>query len=520
MRVLAYSIALMLICGGLVAEASVSAPERCFGLRVTIIGTPESDRLVGTPGDDVMFGGDGSDLLLGGGGDDVMCGGYGRDVLRGGRGDDHLGEWALAATHLGGPGSDRIEGNGVMYGGSGDDSLSVNRGTASGGAGDDYLKGRQLVGNLGDDTLEGTSFAFAYYSNARSSVTVDLGRALAFGEGRDKLIHIEGVRGSPHGDRLIGTPASDYLLGFGGRDHIIGGGGPDRLEGGADSDIVEGGDGRDTLLGDTYDNKTDDGDDVVLGERGSDYVLGAGGDDALDGGGGVDTTSFHDAPNGVNVDLAEGVASGWGEDQVLSVEDVSGSSFSDVLKGDDGPNSFGGIGFCGCPRDSDQVEGRGGDDTFFPRYGSNQISGGPGNDLVSYAWGYESVQVDLTTGRVSGYTSGRLMAVETIIGTMHSDRITGSGADEELFGEGGDDQVHGGGGDDTVSGDCDAIPSFHRGRADCEGADHVSGDSGADEVHGGVLNDVLDGGFDKDRLFGGLGVDLCLNGESVEDCES
>ncbi|MEJ2227955.1 MAG: calcium-binding protein, partial [Alphaproteobacteria bacterium] len=72
--------------------------------------------------------GDGNDLLIGGSGDDTLSGGDGSDVLLGGSGDDRL---------YGGDGND------LLIGGSGDDTLS-------GGDGSDIL-----IGGSGDDLIYG-----------------------------------------------------------------------------------------------------------------------------------------------------------------------------------------------------------------------------------------------------------------------------------------------------------------------------------------------------------------------------
>jgi Tol biopolymer transport system component len=99
-----------------------SSDEPSWQSRCTIRGTAGNDVLVGTPGADTIcgFAGNdridgrgGNDLLLGGDGNDTLTGGSGSDLVFGGRGNDVLrGRDGLHDVLDGGPGRDRITGDG------------------------------------------------------------------------------------------------------------------------------------------------------------------------------------------------------------------------------------------------------------------------------------------------------------------------------------------------------------------------------------------------------------------------
>ncbi len=91
----------------------LNVPEsnrRCGGKAVTIIGTPEADRLRGTPKRDVVASLGGNDVISGLGGNDVICGSAGADILRGGGANDLVVGGAGNDRLLGGPGGDRCVG--------------------------------------------------------------------------------------------------------------------------------------------------------------------------------------------------------------------------------------------------------------------------------------------------------------------------------------------------------------------------------------------------------------------------
>jgi Ca2+-binding RTX toxin-like protein len=118
------------------------------------------------------------------------------------------------------------------------------------------------------------------------------------------------------------------------------------------------------------------GHDTVYGNEGDDLLVGLGGDDLLDGGPGTDSVSYGSSQQSVRVDLAGGRARGEGNDTLVSVEDVTGSRYDDVLAGDAGPNRMSGKG------GDDLLKGRAGPDALYGGPGRDTLLGGPGIDLL------------------------------------------------------------------------------------------------------------------------------------------
>jgi Ca2+-binding RTX toxin-like protein len=83
----------------------------------------ENDTIYGYGGDDRLDGWYGNDTLYGGTGDDALFGGSDNDVTHGGAGNDYLSDNEGTNRMLGGAGNDRVDGNGYMSGGAGNDVL-------------------------------------------------------------------------------------------------------------------------------------------------------------------------------------------------------------------------------------------------------------------------------------------------------------------------------------------------------------------------------------------------------------
>lgn len=169
-----------------------------------------------------------------------------------------------------------------VYGNNGDDDIRFATVQASGGSGDDVMVGTPqrdvLWGDTGDDVIRGR-------------------------QGRD------------------------FLDGEEGSDRIAGGGRIDELRGGPQADRLDGRRGNDLLLAG----------DVTGGGHGKHVPVA---DDVLRGGAGRDTVGYPDTDRdgGVRVDLAEGLATRVGHDQLRGIENVSGGPRGDVILGDEGRN--------------------------------------------------------------------------------------------------------------------------------------------------------------------------------------
>lgn len=296
--------------------AAAAPTPKCHGLKATIVGTAQADRITGTDGDDVILALGGNDVVDGGGGLDVVCGDGGKDsiysgpgelgLLYGGAGNDRLvaedagigligeaGDDTLVTTHEGtlldgGSGKDTIDGSDfpdVIDGGSGNDAIQANGGEdedVHGGPGNDRVDGGD-----GLDVLHGDS------GNDRiSSGPGQLG-LLHGGTGNDTLVAQDagiGLLGEDGDDTLTTTHDATLLDGSSGNDTITGGG---------FADVVDGGSGNDTIA-------TGGGDDVdVHGGAGHDQLDGGSGNDVLDAGAGVDSCT-----GGAGADQCHGGAPG------------------------------------------------------------------------------------------------------------------------------------------------------------------------------------------------------------------
>jgi serralysin len=404
----------------------------------TINGNDVANDIDGNGGHDTITAFGGADVVNGGSGNDHINGGSGNDEIDGGSGNDDLD---------GGTGNDDIDGgigNDHLEGGSNDDILA-------GGSGNDHLEGEtgndNLSGGPGDDTLNGGAGAdTADYFTASGWVHVDLAiagpQATGAAEDTDTLIGIEYLVGSNgFADQLRGNDASNRLYGVGG------------------NDILEG----------------------------------RGGNDILDGGMGLDTASYESAPSGVAVDLNNGLPQntlGAGVDSLISIDNLTGSAYADILLGDLQDNALQGLGgndwlLGGAGNDS--IIGGAGDDFLIGGEGDDNLVGSSGTDVVSYLTAAAGVTVSLAIGgyqNTIGAGSDRLIGVEHLHGSTFDDTLTSSAAGNTMLGGAGNDALIGAGGNDALSG----------GAAD----DTLDGGAGDDILVAGAGRDIMTGGDDDD----------------------
>src|SRR5262245_29186269 len=434
-----------------------------------VAGDDNDNSLTGSENGDDLSGGGGNDTLAGLGSDDRLDGATGNDTLEGGDGKDLL---------FGGVGNDTLDGGSgfdTLDGGTGDDALSGQDGDDMLRAGDgtDTLSGGTGVNMLdGGGGIDTASYAFA---GAGVQVNLRAGGPQATGGGgmTDTLVSSE---------RLIGSGFDDVLIGFG-------------------SDMIAGG----------------AGDDVLAGAR------------VLDGGDGSDTVSYAWS-NGVVVDLAIRDPQRTDVnylifDTLINIENLTGSTWDDTLKGNSGANRLGGA------DGSDTLMGGGGDDI---------LDGGSGFDTASFAEASTGVTVDLgvTGPQSTGEGADKLISIENVTGSAFADTLlgtagwnvlTGGAGDDLLVGRGGGDRLEGGEGVDTASysdaaarvwvtlssvsgwfpdtGDSDRLIGIEN-VVGTAFADMLTGDAGANALSGGAGNDRLTGDLGRDTLTGGGGNDV------------
>ncbi len=256
----------------------------------------------------------------------------------------------------------------------------------------------------------------------------------------------------------------------------------------------------------------------VFGFDGDDTLRGGAGADTLEGGAGNDTVDYEASDAGVNVSLlrtSAQIGGHAGGDILAGIENVTGSAHADTLTGDAAGNVLrGGAGadiLSGAGGD-DILHGGDGNDTIWGDAGNDTIIGGSGADLqyggagidwADYSASAEAVTVDLETqlGYGGDAEGDKLVLIENIIGSEHSDMLTGSTANNELVGGSGNDTLQGKSGSDTlIGGDGDDLLLG-------DWSTFVLGANYSDLLDGGDGNDTLVGGSGGDRLDGGAGSD-------------
>jgi len=130
------------------------------------------------------------------------------------------------------------------------------------------------------------------------------------------------------------------------------------------------------------------GDDRIQGLDGNDTILGNAGADINDGGNGNDTVDYSASQAGIGVDLGQNWGTGGDAqgDTYISIENITGSAFSDTIFGDGHSNVLNG----GAGNDylygmdgNDTLRGGDGNDVLQGGNGSDIIVGGDGNDVIT-----------------------------------------------------------------------------------------------------------------------------------------
>nr|WP_316655529.1 hypothetical protein [uncultured Gellertiella sp.] len=527
------------------------------------------ENVVATDYNDFINGSNEDNLLEAGKGDDTVYGNGGNDIVVGGAGNDHL---------YGGENED------ILVGGLGNDTLD-------GGAGVDYASYSALL-DPESDRVYSTSLA-GLRINLDTTITVDtLSKTGAVLE-TDTLVNIEGLVGGSGNDTLLVKTATAFnTSGAGGNDTIDFSGlagtyslyinlksGETHLA----PPVVPGGS---TVINDTnanWENVTGtrfgdfiegtSGANILHGAGGDDVLIGGDGGDVLDGGSETDTALYLTSNAGVTINLATGAASGGDAtgDQLISIENLTGSTYADVLTGDAGANGLSGdIG-------NDTLAGAAGDDILSGGGNNDILSGGQGRDTIdggadidtldlgldaadsSRSW-YVDLQANLIL--VGGLVEDTIINIENVTGGAQNDTLLGTTSDnvlkggtgnDTLTGNGGNDRFSGGAGDDVITGgigidtvdySLDATDNATAHRIDLAAgteyrlaptgyvledqltaidnvvggalSDDIAGTSGANVLNGGAGADTIHGNGGNDTLVGGLGADYLDGGIDID----
>jgi Ca2+-binding RTX toxin-like protein len=314
---------------------------------------------------------------------------------------------------------------------------------------------------------------------------------------------------------IYGTDQNDNLNGTTDSDTIYGRKGHDTIRGGLGNDYIYGEEGYDTLYGDR-------GNDRLYGGDDDDTLIGGEGADLLDGGWGNDWVNYADSSAGIDVDLTANTAFGGHAhgDTFASIENITGSAYSDFLRGTADANYLvGGWGndvLSGLAGD-DVLKGAGGDDTLYGGTGrdilvggdnsdmlfgdadDDEIFGGSGDDLVEGGHGADDLYGEAGIDTLSYASSSAGVSINL-------DTRTASGGDAFLDYFVGFENVTGSAYDDVLVG-TDGI-GFSTNNGNGEVADNVMrGERGNDQIDGRDGNDTIDGGQGDDAMTGGAGED-------------
>jgi Ca2+-binding RTX toxin-like protein len=266
--------------------------------------------------------------------------------------------------------------------------------------------------------------------------------------------------GNNSNNTLNGSGQADNLYGYDGDDTLNGGNGADYLDGGR-------------------------GNDILLGGQGSDTLFGGEGNDRLDGGAGIDVATFAGGA-AVAVNLATGVATGQGTDTLISIENVIGSSFDDVITGNAANNV---------------LNGGSGNDMFFASAGVDQIIGGIGIDTLNFANAAAAVVAQINSGAtIGGQNNGTMSGIENLTGSAFADSLTGDSGANVLDGGAGADTLTGGLGNDVYV--TDGLDTLVESAA-----------QGIDEVRASVSY-VLGANFENLSLTGTANIDATGNADN------
>jgi Ca2+-binding RTX toxin-like protein len=532
----------------------------------TLNGNGGNDTLYGNAGSDTLSGGDGDDRIVGSSDifaayeglpdNDIIDGGKGADTLEGSWGDD---------TYVFRAGDSLVATPDYIY-------EVINQGTdtikLTGGILPSAVTFTKLSSNywyslkFGTDEIRMVNYTIS--GNTASSTNTLAFEKVSFDNGT--VLNLADILNKPAFTVTTGNDTvnvstatvgvtidllagNDIFTGSNYNDNVSGNDGNDTIEGRGGSDIMNGGNGTDTvtyagstaavtvnlattagqntigagtdtitnfenLTGSAYNDTLtgNSGANAIDGGAGNDIIDGAAGNDILIGGTGTDRVTYASATAAVAVNLALTTAQntlGAGTDTISGFENLTGSSYNDILTGDANPNT---------------IDGGSGNDTVQGGAGNDTLIGGSGTDTLTYAAATAAVTVNLTTTTAQntlGAGTDTISGFENLTGSNFNDTLIGTSGSNVMEGLGGNDILDGAGGTDTltyisaaagvtvnlatttaqntVGAGTDTITNFEYLTGSAFN-DTLTGNSGTNTIEGGAGNDIMNGGTGTDRV--------------------
>ncbi|OSQ42955.1 LEPR-XLL domain-containing protein [Thalassospira sp. MCCC 1A01428] len=519
-------------------------------------------------GDDIILGGIGQDTISTGYGTDIIIGDLGIVIPVGSAGPDVI---ARNGT-IGLTNNDTIttsDGNKIVLGGSGNDTITIGTGTGNGAGNTNYISGdlaelkRDADGKLvsfetveenvgGDDTITtGTGAGIDFIlggvgqdtiasGNGNDTILGDLGIVIPVGNAGPDVIARNGNIGTDTDDIIDAGNGDNVVFGGSGNDTITTGSGVDYISGdlaelkrdingtlvsfetveeaiggndfvtaGAGDDMILGGIGQDSIFGNA-DN------DTILGDLGIIVPMGSAGADVIarHGNIGTNTDDIIDAGNGNNVVFggsgSDTITTGTGSDYIAGdLAELTRKADGTLVMFETVEETIGG---------ADIINAGAGNDAIFGGQGGDTISAGAGDDVVLGDAGYlkldnseiyviaEKKNWDLGTHYTLETRNQAVGGDDTIHGNEGNDILIGGSFDDYLDGDAGNDAIIGDQGGATYRDVTDRLEIHTKELlAENNGNDILYGDEGNDELIGGAYEDSLFGGVDDDILIGDEG---------------
>jgi Ca2+-binding RTX toxin-like protein len=457
-------------------------------------------------------------------GNDVIQVGFGGDTVYGGGGDDAISvsqDSPLLGTPQGAGKDAQLSDPGTtIYGNDGSDSIN-------GGTGPDTIYTGDVPPATTDPTEDNPGSGDTQSSKGHNTVDTGTGNDTVYGSSAPDLVIGHSL---PAGN---GKPAQhDTIYGLGGNDVLVGGDGGDQIYGGRGNDLIAAQPSQVDLattvpdqlpqatwatayavtpLADTNPAL----DKTLVGGGGTDRIYGGDGNSHIWG----DHSTFKDGTANKDDPCASP-----GPDQSdppaehprnsQNDSDASNYDAADLIRGGNG---------------ADTIQAGGGDDWVFANSGTNQVCGEGGADHI-----YGGDAVDIVWGGTDG---------DVIQGNAADDRLYGNDGPDFIYGNLGADLIEGNGDSDTLFGgeDADKIIGGTTTAQRPDSGDTIYGDTGSDTLIGdngdpadatngpaydlGNLNttyggkDTIYGGDDEDRVYGGLQRDTIYGGANNDHLE-